>query len=311
MSQFTTTLTDDELDRVNQCASRLRLIQNDSATLSPERRQEYLHDEISRSFKDDSPANRKRLLEALLARFPSAGRLPTETAPAASAAAPAPETPQALLERFLKLSADLPQEQKAAFVKKLSEAGYAAPAEKVSGPGGLEITDVTRQRLGLQPGRDVNPQRLVEVAILFLQTLRDLDRAATLTLKELQPRSALLNRPKVFWALPGQYMTGETQEIEPFFRTVSALLGGMLAAMMGGGKDFGRQYVEKFAPSAIEQVVEGEGGGSLIPGMGRSKAERCWDKYKNLSKDIATPDLMDKWVRDCLGKFVDSRTRIG
>ena len=311
MSQFTTTLTDDELDRVNQCASRLRLIHSDSATLSPERRREYLHDVISQSFKDDSPANRKRLLEALLARFPMAGRMPTETAPAPAAApAPVPETPQALLERFLKLSADLPQEQKTAFIKKLSEAGYVAPTAQSSGAGGLEITDSIRQRLGIQPGRDVNPQRLVEVTILFLQTLRDLDRAATLTLKELQPRSALLNRPKVFWALPGQFVTGETQEIEPFFRTVSALLGGMLAAMMGGGKDFGRQYGEKYSPSAIEQVVEGEGGGSLIPGIGRNKAERCWDKYKNLYKDIATPDLMDKWVRDCLGKFVDSRTRI-
>ncbi len=313
MSQFTTTLTDDELDRVNQCANRLRLIQSDSATLSPERRREYLHDEISQSFKDASPANRKRLLEALLARFPSAGRMPTDTAPAlpAAAAAAPPETPQALLERFLKLSANLPQEQKMAFIESLFDAGYITSAQQTSGAAGVDITDAIRQRLGIQPGRDVNLQRLIEVTILFLQTLRDLDRAATLTLKELQPRSALLNRPKVFWAVPGQFMTGETQEIEPFFRAVSALLGGMLAAMMGGGKDFGRQFIEKFSPAAIEQVVEGEGGGSLIPGIGRNKAERCWDKYKNLSKDIATPDLMDKWVRDCLGKFVDSRTRIG
>src|SRR5215469_12968290 len=129
MSQFTTTLTDDELDRVNQCAGRLRLIQSDSATLSPERRREYLHDEISQSFKDDSPTNRKRLLEALLARFPLAGRVPTNIAPAAPVAAAPPETPMALLERFLKLSAGLPQEQKKAFVEMLYEAGYVTPAE--------------------------------------------------------------------------------------------------------------------------------------------------------------------------------------
>jgi hypothetical protein len=106
-------------------------------------------------------------------------------------------------------------------------------------------------------------------------------------------------------------MAGDSKEIESFFRTVSALLGGMLAAMLGGGRDFGRQLVERYAPSAIEQVVEGEGGGSFIPGMGRSKTDRCWDKYKTISKDIATPDLVDKWVRDCLGKFVEARTRIG
>jgi hypothetical protein len=308
MSQFTTTLTDDELDKVNQCAGRLRLMQSDSATLSPERRREYLHDEISQSFKDASPANRKRLLEALLARYPAGGRMPADTAPAAPVASP-PETPQALLERFLKASAELPQEQKAELVKKLSEAGYVAAESKAV--AGVEITDLMRQRLGLQPGRDPNMQRLMEVTALLLQTLHDLDRAAMLTLKELQPRAALLNRQKGFWGAPSQYMAGDIQEIEPFFRSVSALLGGMLAAMLGGGRDFGRQFVEKYSPAGIEQVVEGEGGGSLIPGMGKSRAERCWEKYKTLSKDIATPDLVDKWVRDCLGKFVDARTRIG
>jgi hypothetical protein len=310
MSQFTTTLTDDELDKVNQCAGRLRLIQSDSATLSPERRREYLQDEISQSFKDASPANRKRLLEALMARFPSGGRMPSVTA-APVAVAATPETPQELLERFIKLSAELPQPEKAALAKKLSDAGFAAVSDKASSSAGLEVTDAIRQRLGLQPGRDPNLQRLVEVTGLLLQTLHDLDRAAMLTLKEMQPRAALLNRQKGFWGAPGQYMAGDTQEIEPFFRTVSALLGGMLGAMLGGGRDFGRQFVEKYSPASIEQVVEGEGGGSLIPGIGKNKAERCWEKYKTLSKDMATPDLVDKWVRDCLGKFVDARTRIG
>lgn len=308
MSQFTTTLTDDELEKVNQCAGRLRLIQSDSAALSPERRREYLHDEISQSFKDASPANRKRLLEALLARFPAGGRMPMDAAPAATVA-PSAETPEALLERFLKLSAELPEQQKAEFAKRLSQAGYVAAPDKAI--GGMEVTDVMRQRLGLQPGREPNLQRLMEVTALLLQTLHDLDRAAMLTLKEMNPRAALLNRPKGYWGAPGQYMAGDTQEIEPFFRAVSALLGGMLAAMLGGGRDFGRQFVEKYSPTAIEQVVEGEGGGSLIPGIGKSKTERCWEKYKTLSKDMATPDLVDKWVRDCLGKFVEARTRIG
>jgi hypothetical protein len=310
MSEFTTTLTDDELDKVNQCAGRLRLIQSDSATLAPERRREYLHDAISQSFKDASPANRKRLLEALMARFPAGGRMPTPSAAPVPAAAP-PETPEALLERFLKLSAELPQPQKAAFAKRLSEAGYGAAANQAPGGGGIEVTDVMRQRLGLQPGRDPNLQRLMEVTALMLQTLHDLDRAAMLALKEMNPRATLLNRPKSYWGAPGQYMAGDIQEIEPFFRAVQALLGGMLAAMMGGGRDFGRQFVEKYSPSAIEQVVEGEGGGSFIPGMGKNRNERCWEKYKTLSKDMATPDLVDKWVRDCMGKFVEARTRIG
>jgi hypothetical protein len=288
------------------------LIQSDSATLSPERRREYLHDAISQSFKDQSPANRKRLLEALSARFPSAGRMSVTAEPAAAAVAP-PETPQALLERFLAMAIQLPQQEKAAFAKSLAEAGFISTSDTGKAPAGPgpEVTDAMRQRLGVQPGREPNLQRLMEVTALLLQTMHDLDRAAMLTLKELNPRAALLNRAKGFWGAPGQYMSGDIQEIEPFFRTVQALLGGMLAAMLGGGRDFGRQFVERYAPSAIEQVVEGEGGGSLIPGIGRSKTDRCWEKYKTISKDIATPDLVDKWVRDCLGKFVEARTRIG
>lgn len=306
MSQVTTTLTDDEMDRVNRCAGRLRLIQSDAATLASDRRREYLQDEISQSFRDVSGMNRKRLLEALMARFPSGGRPALEGAPAA--VAPAPETPQELLDRLLKLAAGLPESEKASLGKKLSEAGLVAAADKA--PGGFEVTDVMRQRLGIQPGREPNPQRLMELMALVLQTLHDLDRAAMLTLKELNPRASLLTRPKGFWGTPSQYLTGDVQEIEAFVRTVSSLLGGMLAAMLGSGRDFGRQFVEKYSPNAIEQVVEGEGGGSLIPGIGRSKSERCWDKYKTLSKDIATPDLVDKWVRDCLGKFVEARTRV-
>jgi hypothetical protein len=308
MSQTSTSLTDEELERVNQCAVRLRLIQSDSGSLSSERRREYLHDEITQSFKDVSPNGRKRLLDALLCRFPSGGRTAMEL-PATPSAPSTPETPQELLERFLKLSADLSPQQKAEFTKRLSGAGYAA--ENKQAAGGVEISETMRQRMGIVAGKEPNPQRVFELTALMLQMLHDLDRAALLTLRELNPRANLLNRPKDFRGLTSQYLMGESQDIEPFFRAVSALLGGMLAATLGAGKDFGRQYVEKYSPTAIEQVVEGEGGGSLIPGIGRSKTERCWDKYKTLSKDIATPDLMDKWVRDCLGKFVDARTRVG
>jgi len=112
-----------------------------------------------------------------------------------------------------------------------------------------------------------------------------------------------LKNPQDFRQATGQYLSGNVDQIEPQLRVTSALLGGMLAALLGGGRDFGRQFVEKYSPNSIEEVVLSEGRNGF---MGPSKKERCWDKYCSLSKDIATPELVDRWLKDCLGRFADS-----
>jgi hypothetical protein len=90
---------------------------------------------------------------------------------------------------------------------------------------------------------------------------------------------------------------------------VAGLPAALLAAMLGGGKDFGKKYVERFSPSAIKEVVIGEGGGSLNP-FGKNTEERCWAKYVRLAKDYETADLVDRRIRDCLAAFVE-RTALG
>jgi hypothetical protein len=55
MSHTTTTLTDQEDQWINECAARLRLIQADAVTLSPEKRREYLQEEMERSLKNSPP----------------------------------------------------------------------------------------------------------------------------------------------------------------------------------------------------------------------------------------------------------------
>jgi hypothetical protein len=89
--------------------------------------------------------------------------------------------------------------------------------------------------------------------------------------------------------------------IDPQAREVAALLGALLAATLGGGRGFGQQYVERFSPSAIEDVVTAEGGGGMF---GRSKKERCWDRYADLARDFATPDLVDRKLKECLAAVV-------
>src|ERR1700681_1212555 len=79
-----TVLTEQESNWVSELAGRLRLIQADAAATTPEKRREFLQEEVARNFKPLPPANRKRFLEALLARFPVAGQIVNFSAPAAA-----------------------------------------------------------------------------------------------------------------------------------------------------------------------------------------------------------------------------------
>jgi hypothetical protein len=296
-----TVLAEDENSLVAKVAERLRLIQSDAATAAPEKRRAYLSEEISQNFKGLAPASHKRCLEALLGRFPVGGRIAVGVPVESSVPAPAPvnESPSQILERFLSAAANLPEEQHSEMAKRLYEAGFAWIDK---GALELEISDDLRQKLGIQAGQRVFLDRVVELTVLLVRVVYELDRTALITLKEIFPKSSLLKRTHDFRYLAGQYLTDKSDSIEPGMREVSALLGAMLAAMLGGGRDFGRQFLEKYSPAAIEDVIMGEGRSGFF---GSNKQERCWDKYISLSKDIATPDLIDRWVKDCFGRFVD------
>ena len=301
MNQANTVLTEDELGLVNDCAARLRVIQGDAVAIEADKRCEYLNEEVTRSFKVLTPARRRGCLEALLARFPVAGQLAKSVSQAPTVvAAPVPLTPEQLIERLVAVAAEVPEEQRADFARRLSDAGLSWVDKEALE---LEVSKELQTRFGLPPDRQPRLERVVKLASLVVQSLHDLDRTATIAIKDLYPRSAYLNRAQDFRQATGQYLAGNTDEIEPQIRVSAALLGGMLAALLGGGRDFGRQFVEKYSPSAIEEVVFSEGAKGF---MGPSKKERCWDKYCSLSKDIATPELVDRWLKDCLGRFADS-----
>lgn len=305
MSQANTVLTEEELGLVNDCAARLRVIQGDAAAIAADKRCEYLNEEVHRTFKGTTPGRRKLCLEGLLTRFPVAGQLAksmTATVPVA-AAQPVADSPAKLLERLVAAAGALSEEQRTEFARRLYDAGFAWVDR---GALELEISKELQTRFGLPADRQPRLERVVQVASLLVQSLYELDRTALIALKELYPRSALVSRAHDFRQATGQYLAGSIDDIEPHLRGSTALLGGMLAAMLGGGRDFGRQFVEKFSPDAIEEVIVSEGSKGF---MGPNKKERCWDKYCSLSKDIATPELIDRWLKDCLGRYADSGTK--
>jgi hypothetical protein len=305
-----TALTEQEGGWINEVATRLRLIQTDTSQLESAKRCEYLAEEVERSFNGVSTANRKRLLEALLVRFPVAGKV-LGTLPAAPASAPvappspATELPEETLERLLAALPKLPEEKRAGFARKFVESGLVPTGSR---SGVLEISEESLRALGLPAGQPPAVERVVQLAGLLLDVVSRLDQTALKTMEVLSPRSPLLKRNESIRRGAARFLLGEVETIDPQARELTALLGALLAAALGGGRVFGQQYVERFSPTAIEDVVTAEGGGGMF---GRSKKERCWDRYADLARDFATPDLVERKIKECLAAVVQRTVEKG
>ena len=301
MIHSNTSLTEEENEWISKCAGRLRLIQSDAAAMPADKRREYLKDELGRTFQDVPPANQKRLREALLARFPVAGHVVATASPApmpAPAPKSAPESVDQILEKLLAAAANLPDEKRTEIAKRIGDAGFACvDREAVL----LEVSDDLRKRLGLPADKQPHLARVVELAAFLIEAMVMLDQNALRTMRELSPRSPLLNRKEDFRKAASRFLTDMDGSLDSQWNSIRGLLGGLLAAMQGGGKEFGRQFVESMSPNAIEDVIVSEGGKLFGP----NKKERCWDRYKDLSEDISTPDLVNRKIKESLAAFVE------
>lgn len=304
MIHSNTALTEEENEWITQCAGRLRLIQADAATMPVEKRRQYLKEELGQTFQDVAPANRKRFLDALLARFPVAGQVVNSAspqpapAPVPVAPKPAPETFDQTLERVLAEIPKLPEEKRQEISKRFAEAGIVQANREALV---VEVSDELRKRLGLPADRQPHLSRVVELAVFLVEAIVLLDQNALRTMRDLSPRSPLLSRPEDFRKTAARFLTDEDGKLDSQWNSIRGLLGGLLAAMQGGGKDFGRQFVESMSPNAIEDVIVSEGGKLFGP----NKKERCWDRYKDLCENMSTPDLVNRKIKECLAAFVE------
>ncbi len=303
MSQANTTLTGPEGSWIHDVAARLRLIQADTAQEEPGKRAEFLQEEIERSLKHVPPASRKRLIEALLTRFPVAGKVVNSFAPAPPAPAPVPvavpveESPAETLERFLAAVTKLPEAPRGELVQRLlaHELLQSYRSTMV-----LEISEEAQRALGLGAGQQPRPERMVQLTVLLLDFVSRLDQTGLKTMEALAPRSPLLKRAESPRKAAARFLLGEVDTVEPQMREAFSLLAALLVAPLSGGRAFGQPYVERFSPAAIEDVVTAEGGGGVFG----NKKERCWNRYCDLARDYATTDLIDRKIKECLASVV-------
>jgi hypothetical protein len=305
-------LTEQESTWVADLAGRLRLIQADTASSAPEKRREYLHEEIVRGLKGVPPADRKQRLEGLLTQFPVAGKIGASMpAPApAPAARPAPETPEQIFERFISAASGLSEAQRSAFSKKLYDAGFAWVDQDALV---MEVSDELRQKLGLQQGQQPRLARVMQLALSLTDALDHLDQAALATMQEIAPKSQHGKRRQSFRTAAVRFLTAEeeAEPIEPYLKVISALLIALLKASARGGKEFGKRFIEGLAPTGIEDVIEGEGKKGMGI-LGPSKMERCWERYKLLyDRDYKTADLVERRIKEAFAAFIEKDIATG
>jgi len=298
-----TVLSEQETGQVNDLASRLRRIQMDAATAPEEKRRDLLQEELARSLKGVPPASRKGYLKVLLARFPVAGRI-VQTAPVAPEAAPASPAPtlEELLDRFLEAAAGIPDAKREEISRRLSKAGFAwvdhAALE-------LEVGAELRAKFGLAAGQQPKLQRVAEIAAQLTELCAKLDQTTFNTWSALSRNNPAIRRHPDLRAVVARHLSGEGEALESHLQAISALVGGLQVAMLRGGKEFERYYTERFAPQAIDDVVTGEDRGSLF----KNKKERCWEKYCERAKDLATPGVIEKQLNDSFVKLVENCVR--
>lgn len=309
MSHSNTALSEQENGWVEEFAGRLQLIRADTAAATPQQRREFLQEEIARGLKSVPPASHKRYLEALLARFPVAGQV-ASAVPAAPAPAPAPAaplSPEQTLDRFLDSLAACPREKQDELARRLFASELVASYLKDLV---IEFPEKLCAEMGLPPGQQPKAERLAQLDVLVVEFLGNLDQMALTALKEMARREVIKPRDD-FRKAATRFLTSESDSMEPQFKAISVLIGALLRGMLAVGNVFGKECQERFSPEAIEEIVEAEGGGGFMGMVGKSKKERCWEKYRELSKDFITPEMVERRIRDTLADYVEKKVRGG
>jgi hypothetical protein len=297
-------LSDQESSWIGDLASRLRLVQADTATSLPEKRREFLSEEIARGLRDVPPANRKRFIEALLARFPVAGQnlkvaAPPPVSMPLTPAEPPPETFEQLLNRFIKAADELPAAERERAARTLTEAGLAWVGRDSLA---VELSEELQRTMGLPAGQEPRLGNVVKLCGLLHEMIQKMNTLLLETVRDLNAKSPILKRPADLRGAAAQFLLGEEGALKPQMALVLSIQSALSKAISDGGRDFGREHLGRFSPSAIEDVVMGEGG----VGIFGNKKEKCWEKYVKLAENL-TSDVVNRQIRDSMAAIIERK----
>jgi len=279
-------------------AARLRVLQASFSDDSPATRQGYIAEAIEHALKSVPADKRKAWLEALSEEFP-AWQSGSEPADAPLAIQSEPASPEAALDQLIALAANLPENTRAEFARKLAAAGLGA---KPQGMSGIELPAETQKALGLAAEDALTPERAARMFPQLVDFALALDKWVWSLWKELAGQKTNIRKEAEPAKLLGQYLKGDTevsaQQVIQALEKTRKLNAGLLFGIARAGSSHATRHAERFSPEAILDLAKIERGFSAVE-------VKAWRKYMELVNEYGTQQAVEKAIQEAIVKAAE------
>jgi hypothetical protein len=265
-------------------ATRMRLVQTSLADEPPDKRRDYLRDELDRALQDVPGDQRAEFLQALRARFPLWSTATPAAAPP-DKSKPTP-SPPSLLEQLLALS---PAEREA-LLTRLPEAPDPKPV------GGEETL------AGILEAGGVQGERVVPLVIMLIDVVLRVDQFVWDVWSSQIAPSSKIQRQKDLRAQMAAFAADEGvshAELERQLKRLRHLIVTLLPSIAPATQQFAHQYVTRFLPDEIEALAKIEGKRPW-----ESWELRYWRKYRELAASLSEKGI-EKEILGAIAQYAE------
>jgi len=280
-------------DRAAQAANKLRTVQISFADESPDRRQEYVAEELDHLLEGIVADDRAEFLKALESQFPCWDI----DAPAgmAQGVPEKAETPEDLADQFLEQVQLLDDDERDAVLRRLQAGGLAvqgASEQRPSaGDGALpRHIEKAAQYLMHKAGTDkLDLTRSIKLLVRLMDLAGSADPLMWSTWRLVAPRSAVRRECDLRKEMV-RYLSGDRDisgmEMNSHVDKMKKLIACLIAGMGQAPGEFTRGFLTKFLPQEIEAKVGTGGSGLLV-----SKEYKCWEKYQEMAHELSEQNV--------------------
>jgi hypothetical protein len=165
-----------------------------------------------------------------------------------------------------------------------------------------------RTKLKLDPDDKLDPQRLGHLLAIYAEAMLILDQLAWNLWRTAAPKSAVKRDTTKgdLRTVTRRALTGDAAltpaDVQKQVEASRLLIAGLLAGLGPAGKNFSRRYIKHYAPDAVREAAQAEGGG-------KSDA-LLWKKYTELAAQLSETVIEDD-VQEAVVKYAEELVRGG
>jgi hypothetical protein len=283
-------------------ATRLKYLQANLPDATPEARQAQIEQELSRALQELPVEKRGSHLYALAQAFPD---WEMAAATVVTPAAAARQTPDEVIQSFLKIVPALSGEQREKVKQQLAAQGLVQiSAQPIEGEALVAI----RTKLKLDAEDPINGPQLARLFAVYAEAMLALDQLAWNVWRNAAPKSPIRRdvaqgdlRTVTRRTLAGDAESAATfAHVQKQLEASRQLIAGLLAGLGPAGKNFAKRYQQRYTPDAIRETVRAEGGGK--------NDAQFWKKHTELAAEI-TETVIEDDVQAAVVKYAEDLMR--